>query len=132
MNLATGGFVSGPGSSISDSIPAMLSDGEYVINAKATEQFLPLLSAINSGRGIMMAGGGLTSEGGSLAAPPIPVARSDTGSADAAKGGAPGNLTINNFVTSKAIAEGIDTPDGEVVVMNIIERNRNTVKGLLG
>lgn len=134
QGFATGGFVSGSGSATSDSIPAMLSNGEYVINAKATEQFLPLLAAINSGRGIMMAGGGMSSEGGSLAGPPIPVAKADTGSADAAKGsaGGMGALTINNYVTSKAIAEGLDTADGEVVVMNIIERNRNTVKGMLG
>ncbi len=47
--LATGGFVSGPGTGTSDSIPAMLSNGEYVINAKATRQFKPLLDSINSG-----------------------------------------------------------------------------------
>ena len=45
--LAEGGLISGPGSSTSDSIPAWLSNGEYVINAKATSQYLPLLQAIN-------------------------------------------------------------------------------------
>jgi GH24 family phage-related lysozyme (muramidase) len=45
---ASGGFVSGPGSSRSDSIPAMLSNGEYVINAASTKKFLPLLERINS------------------------------------------------------------------------------------
>ena len=44
-----GGFVSGPGSSISDSIPAMLSNGEFVINAAATRKFKPLLEKINDG-----------------------------------------------------------------------------------
>jgi len=35
VKKATGGFVSGPGTQTSDSIPARLSNGEYVLNAKA-------------------------------------------------------------------------------------------------
>ncbi|MBC6458428.1 hypothetical protein [Actinomadura sp. HBU206391] len=46
----TGGPVRGPGTATSDSIPALLSNGEYVINAAATSQYRPLLEAINSGR----------------------------------------------------------------------------------
>ena len=45
---ATGGYIAGPGSGTSDSIPAWLSNGEYVINAKATAKYLPLLHAINA------------------------------------------------------------------------------------
>lgn len=48
--FAGGGFVSGPGTSTSDSIPAWLSAGEFVINARATRMFLPLLRAINGFR----------------------------------------------------------------------------------
>jgi hypothetical protein len=33
------GGVWGPGTSTSDSIPAMLSNGEYVLNAAATQKF---------------------------------------------------------------------------------------------
>ena len=44
---ATGGFIVGPGSGTSDSIPAMLSNGEFVVNAKATAKNLGLLRAIN-------------------------------------------------------------------------------------
>jgi len=47
---ATGGYISGPGTSISDSIPAMLSNGEYVINAESTRRFRPLLDRINGGK----------------------------------------------------------------------------------
>lgn len=36
--FATGGFVSGPGTETSDSIPARLSRGEYVINARAVRR----------------------------------------------------------------------------------------------
>lgn len=42
-----GGLVSGPGGPRSDSIAAMLSNGEFVVNAASTAQFLPLLEAIN-------------------------------------------------------------------------------------
>jgi hypothetical protein len=45
----TGGQVTGPGTGTSDSIPAMLSNGEYVINAAATAAWRPLLDAINYG-----------------------------------------------------------------------------------
>lgn len=46
---ASGGFVSGPGTSTSDSIPALLSDGEYVMNAKAVKHWgLGRLNAMNS------------------------------------------------------------------------------------
>ncbi len=43
----TGGAVFGPGTSTSDSIPAWLSNGEFVINAAATKRFRPLLEIIN-------------------------------------------------------------------------------------
>ena len=45
--FSTGGMVEGAGTSTSDSIPAMLSDGESVINAQATKMFAPLLSSLN-------------------------------------------------------------------------------------
>jgi hypothetical protein len=48
--LAGGGRVRGPGTATSDSILAFLSRGEFVVNARSTELFLPLLHAINAGR----------------------------------------------------------------------------------
>jgi hypothetical protein len=58
--LARGGVVTGPGSSTSDSIPAMLSAGESVINAQSTAMFAPLLSSINQmGGGARFADGGI-------------------------------------------------------------------------
>jgi hypothetical protein len=47
--FANGGPVRGPGTGRSDSIPAMLSNGEYVINAAATQRNRGALDAINSG-----------------------------------------------------------------------------------
>lgn len=49
--FATGGLVSGPGTGTSDSIPAMLSNGESVMNARSTAMFSPLLSAMNQAGG---------------------------------------------------------------------------------
>ena len=45
--FATGGTVTGEGTSTSDSIPAMLSNGESVMTAAATSMFAPVLSAFN-------------------------------------------------------------------------------------
>ena len=56
--LAEGGHVSGPGTATSDSIPAMLSNGEFVVNAKATRKYGNLLHAINSGQIPQFAEGG--------------------------------------------------------------------------
>ena len=49
--FATGGYVTGPGTGTSDSIPARLSAGESVINAKSTAMFGPLLSSLNQAGG---------------------------------------------------------------------------------
>lgn len=48
VKFARGGYVSGGGTSTSDSIPAMLSNGEFVVNAKATSMFPDLLETINN------------------------------------------------------------------------------------
>ena len=57
LKKADGGYISGAGGPRSDSIPAMLSNGEYVINAEATRKFRPLLESINGG-GKAFANGG--------------------------------------------------------------------------
>lgn len=51
QSFSTGGFVTGPGTSHSDSIHAMLSDGEFVMNADATRRNRAQLEAMNSGGG---------------------------------------------------------------------------------
>jgi hypothetical protein len=53
--LAAGGFVSGAGTSTSDSILARLSDGEFVINAASTSAAPQLVEAINSDPGLAAA-----------------------------------------------------------------------------
>ena len=45
--FASGGLVTGPGTGTSDSIPAMLSNGESVMTARTTSMFAPILSSFN-------------------------------------------------------------------------------------
>ena len=53
--FAEGGKVTGPGTGKSDSVPAMLSNGEFVMTAAATRIYEPLLMAMNNiGRGVPM------------------------------------------------------------------------------
>lgn len=46
--FADGGVVTGPGTGRSDSIPAMLSNGEFVVNSAAAKVYGPLLDSINA------------------------------------------------------------------------------------
>ncbi|WP_408733274.1 phage tail length tape measure family protein [Burkholderia cepacia] len=73
LHRAGGGPIAGPGTSTSDSIPAMLSNGEFVINAASTKKYRSLLEAINSGHMAHFATGGIAS---SLAPSPSPMAAS--------------------------------------------------------
>lgn len=57
--FASGGYVSGAGTGKSDSIPAMLSNGEYVINADAVRRVgVSALNRINQGTSVGFADGG--------------------------------------------------------------------------
>jgi tape measure domain-containing protein len=83
--MATGGFVSGPGTGTSDSVPAMLSNGEFVMNAEATRQHLPFLTRLNAGVSHFAMGGAV---GGGSAGPML-LASIKGGSVDPAKSLAP-------------------------------------------
>lgn len=68
--LATGGSVDGPGTGTSDSVPAMLSNGEYVLNAQAVDRLgVPFLNGLNTGRLRGFASGGLAGSGGAYNRP---------------------------------------------------------------
>lgn len=66
FGFATGGYVAGPGTWTSDSIPAMLSNGEYVITSQAVNRIgRDNLDAINAGRvPDLGTGGGVTAISG--------------------------------------------------------------------
>ena len=109
VKAATGGLVQGPGTATSDSVPALLSDGEYVMRAAAvTPQSLPLLQALNRGAVVprFAAGGqagGRTGRAVGTAAPLI-------------------NVEVHNHV-STAWVETRPAPDGKslkVMIWNTV------------
>ena len=59
IKKATGGYISGPGTGTSDSIPAMLSNGEYVLRSSAVDRIgIGTLNAMNAGAVPHFADGG--------------------------------------------------------------------------
>lgn len=72
---AAGGPVVGPGGPTDDAVPAMLSNGEYVIRASSVKRYgLAFLDAVNSGRAVGLRRGGRANRprpgGGRGVAPP--------------------------------------------------------------
>lgn len=93
VEAATGGLIRGPGTGTSDSIPARLSDGEFVVRASQTAKHLALLRAINDGKVAAFATGGLVGDG--------PAIRAANDNRLAANDNAP-VVTINAPVTVNA------------------------------
>lgn len=52
QQFASGGAVIGPGSGTADRIPALLSNGEFVVSAKPAQENMGLLTALNEGRSV--------------------------------------------------------------------------------
>jgi hypothetical protein len=87
---AEGGYISGPGTDTSDSIPSYLSNGEFVVNARATRKYRGLLEKINS-----YASGGLVTAP-SMASPSYGggySSASDMGGSSSGGGGCVVNIT---------------------------------------
>lgn len=84
-SYASGGPIAGSGTGTSDSIPAMLSNGEYVINAASTSKYRGLLDSINGGGMSHFASGGAvgsvaSSSAGSSSGNPVAVTVHNNGS----------------------------------------------------
>lgn len=97
--FAQGGKVEGPGSGTSDSIPAMLSNGESVMTAATTSMFAPILSAFNQ------MGGGI----------PINVTTSS-------------NQVLGEDMLAKAVAKGMMMAPAPVVSVEEFTSVANRVK----
>lgn len=93
QQFSNGGAVWGAGTATSDSIPAMLSNGEFVINAASTRRHRALLEAINKNR---YASGGVVG-----VAPQV-----------AALGGGTGGMTVN--ITINRDGSSDSSVDGDV------------------
>jgi hypothetical protein len=103
---ADGGPVVGPGTSRSDSIPALLSNGEYVINAKATKKYRPLLDALN----VKHLADGTTSTPGSTKALSTALGTKETHTQLAAS-----NETLTSIDGSLRIISGQGTSSGTML-----------------
>lgn len=112
-----GGPLRGPGTGTSDSIPALLSNGEYVVRASQAKKYGALLEAINSGRHALprfASGGGVgmpaLARGGVAGAAPIINITNNTGAnvqASARQEG--GRWVINQMIegaVNKALVSG--------------------------
>jgi hypothetical protein len=87
-----GGYITGPGGPRDDRVPIMASNGEFVINAKATRRNRPLLEAINSNSA------GAFRDGGMVGAPRQTQAmpKSTVGNKPAQQNQR-GNVTVNVY-----------------------------------
>lgn len=118
---ATGGRISGAGTSRSDSIPAMLSNGEYVVNAAAVEKIgLPFLDMVNRGKYPKFAGGGVVS--GAV------VSKSTVPKFDSSSGNAAGSNTVNltiNAMDSSSFGDFLDNGGMDKIKQAIYNDNLN-------
>lgn len=111
LGMATGGFVSGPGTATSDSIPALLSDGEYVLSARTVQRIgVGTLDAVNFSGAQGFSTGGLVGGGGS-SAPSVSV-------------------HMHGSQEEAALA-ALQSSAGRAMVIDIIGQNRRQVKRLL-
>lgn len=121
QGFAGGGYVTGPGTSTSDSIPARLSAGEYVVNAAAVKRvgvaFLEAINGIEGGPRIQgprltFAAGGLVPE----MPPPQPQGQA---------------VRIVNVIDPAMAADYLNSSAGEKTILNILQRNAGAVRQVL-
>jgi len=119
--FATGNLV--PGSGNTDTVPAMLTPGEFVVNKDATSKNMGLLMAINGGNGNGSRTGNFRTGGGYLEDNVDPLRPKTSGLSSQEVGSAfPGFKGKNNFYTVKGTA-GLYI--GDVTDPTLIEKYKN-------
>jgi len=133
LGFAGGGRVQGRGTSTSDSIHAMVSDGEYVHNAAAVQKYgLNFMEAINR----------LKLDVNTKGLPNFAISRPrkmrfqeggvvDSGSQSPEKTEGLSSLRIINVPDMEAAKEFSSSSENETVVLNIMRRNAGQVKQYL-
>ena len=132
---ATGGYIRGPGTGTSDSIPARLSNGEFVVREAMVRKYgVGFLHAINRGRLAGFANGGLVSS------PAMPQYR-EPGLTTSMQDGTAGQIQVSappvNIKQTLAVdsaelfTAGIGTVAGERAVMTTLIANKDTIKQAL-
>lgn len=117
LGFADGGYVAGPGTGTSDSIPARLSNGEYVMPAKTVSHFgVDFMDAIRAMRPARQA----------------PVARFAEGGYVNQQASSGGGVRVVNVVDSSMVQDFLTSSAGEQVILNTIRRNRRQVSQVMG
>jgi hypothetical protein len=120
--FVSGGLVTGPGTSTSDSIPARLSAGEFVMNAAAVKRvgvdFLHSINGLSSGPRV--SGHTLAFSAGGL----VPEAPSQQVQGQAVR--------IVNVIDPAMAADYLNSSSGEKTILNILQRNAGAVRQVLG
>jgi tape measure domain-containing protein len=120
LAFSTGGQV--PGTGTGDTVPAMLTPGEYVIRRDVAQRIgYGLLDSINGGFVPRMSMGRLAFASGGLvpsqAQPALPQASQ--------------TVRIVNVVDPAMAADYLNSPSGEKTILNILQRNAGTVRQFL-
>lgn len=139
---ADGGHITGPGTSTSDSIPAMLSNNEFVTRAAVVGQDGALdflqdfnrrgMSALDDWARVRHSTGGLAG----VPAPSMPAPNLGSGKlaepASAFSATIPLTQNITVIDDPGRIAEAINTPLGEKNLMIVMKKNASTFRSILG
>lgn len=118
VHAASGGHIRGAGTATSDSIPAWLSDGEFVVRSAVVKQpgVLEMLHALNR----------------SARAPRIGARRfKDGGLVTPGKSPAERGIKVVNVLDDSLVHDAMGTPAGEKVIMNVIERNPGRISRMV-
>lgn len=133
LAAADGGYIRGPGTTTSDSIPARLSDGEYVVRAAAVSHYgVDFLHMLNATRLRRFATGGLASVSG-VTAPVIPTPLNVPSPQAPAQPVVSPVIQQTLVLDAGEVAEaGLNSVRGERAFMTKIRANRQTIKQELG
>lgn len=134
VTAATGGYIRGPGTSTSDSIPARLSNGEFVVKADSVAHYgVGFMHAINRRQLRSF------SQGGPVSVPPVP-SYSEPGLSDSLRDGRAGTQVVASPVniqqtlavdSAELFTAGLKTTAGVKAVITMLRANKQTVKDVL-
>lgn len=124
LKFAEGGHITGQGTGVSDSIPIMASNGEYMIKAATVRKLgVGFLDKLNSGNiaglfGKFAAGGAIGSSGSTA----------QTGAGESASNN---GVRIINVIDPALVKDYLASSSGESTILNVLKRNPNYIKQLL-
>ena len=134
VTAATGGYIRGPGTSTSDSIPARLSNGEFVVKADSVAHYgVGFMHAINRRQLRSF------SQGGPVSVPPVP-SYSEPGLCDSLRDGRTGTQVVASPVniqqtlavdSAELFTAGLKTTAGVKAVITMLRANKQNVKDAL-